>query len=101
MNRETPHPACGLRGWSDPQSVESRNVTSPTGPGDEHFVAASSQLNDGLKSCRAVVSNYRSLLAGESAGEAEPVGRETANADEEPADQGKVVDALGLEPRTR
>ena len=44
-------------------------MTSLTGPGEENFVAASSQLNDGLKSCRAVVSNYRSLLAGESAGE--------------------------------
>ena len=76
-------------------------MTSPTGPGDENFVAASSQLNDGLKSCRAVVSNYRSLLAGESAGEAEPVDLETADGDPEPADYGKVVDALGLEPRTR
>ena len=83
MNRETPHSAWGLRGWSDPQSVESRNVTSPTGTGDENFVAASSQLNDGLKSCRAVVSNYRSLLAGESVGEPDPVGPETADADEE------------------
>ena len=32
--------------------------------GEANVEAASSQLNDGLKSCRAVVSNYRALLAG-------------------------------------
>jgi hypothetical protein len=49
-------------------------VTSPTRPGDENFVTASSQLNDGLKSCRAVLSNYRSWLAGDGAGEGSQAG---------------------------
>ena len=60
-------------------------MTSPTRPGDENFVAANSQLNDGLKSCRAVLSNYRSLLAGESVGEADAESPETDEADEEPS----------------
>jgi hypothetical protein len=33
--------------------------------GEERFDAASSRLNDGLRSCRAVLSNYRALLAGD------------------------------------
>ena len=34
-------------------------------PNDTKFEAASSRLKDGLKSCQAVVSNYRALFAGE------------------------------------
>ena len=34
-------------------------------PNDTRFEAASSRLKDGLKSCQAVVSNYRALFAGE------------------------------------
>jgi hypothetical protein len=41
-------------------------VASPIDPVDEDFNAASSRLNDGLRSCRAVLSNYRSLLAGDA-----------------------------------
>ena len=37
-----------------------------TDHGDETLEAANASLNDGLKSCRAVLSNYRTLLAGES-----------------------------------
>lgn len=40
-------------------------MTSPTDPGEESFDAASSQLNEGLRTCRSVLSNYRSLIAGE------------------------------------
>ena len=40
-------------------------MSSPTDPGEEPFDAASSQLNEGLRSCRSVLSNYRSLIAGE------------------------------------
>jgi hypothetical protein len=59
-------------------------VTSLTGPGEKNFVAASSQLNDGLKSCRAVVSNYRSLLVGETAGEPDQAAFiETGDGDED------------------
>jgi hypothetical protein len=34
-------------------------------PGDENFDATNARLTDGLKSCRAVLSNYRTLLAGD------------------------------------
>ena len=34
-------------------------------PNEMDFEAASSRLKDGLKSCQAVVSNYRSLFARE------------------------------------
>jgi hypothetical protein len=37
-------------------------VSSPANPSDESFDAASSLLSAGLRSCRAVVSNYRALL---------------------------------------
>ena len=40
-------------------------MTSPLEPGDENFETASSQLDAGLRTCRTVLSNYRSLLAGE------------------------------------
>ena len=32
-------------------------------PANESFGATQARLNDGLKSCRAVLSNYRTLLA--------------------------------------
>ena len=35
------------------------------GPRDESLDATHARLNDGLKSCRAVLSNYRTLLAGD------------------------------------
>jgi hypothetical protein len=38
-------------------------VPSSTDPGDERPDTVSSRLNDGLRSCRAVLSNYRALLA--------------------------------------
>ncbi|NUR46356.1 MAG: hypothetical protein HOP91_09435 [Sphingomonas sp.] len=41
-------------------------MTSPLEPGDENFETASSQLDAGLRTCRTVLSNYRSLLAGET-----------------------------------
>ena len=34
----------------------------PTRPGDDRFDVANSRLEDGLRSCRAVLSNYRMLL---------------------------------------
>lgn len=37
-------------------------MTPPTQPNDDMFDSASSRLNEGLRSCRAVLSNYRSLL---------------------------------------
>jgi len=40
-------------------------VTSPTDPHESNFEHASSRLDEGLRSCRAVLSNYRSLLAGD------------------------------------
>jgi hypothetical protein len=42
-----------------------QKVTSPTDRGEESFDAASSQLYEGLRTCRNVLSNYRSLIAGE------------------------------------
>jgi len=53
-------------------------VPSPTDPNDEKFEDASSQLSEGLKSCRAVVSGYRALLVGDA-------GNETDDGDEEAA----------------
>lgn len=41
-------------------------MTSPLEPGDENFETASSQLDAGLRTCRTVLSNYRSLLAGDT-----------------------------------
>jgi hypothetical protein len=49
------------------QSAERQNVPRHNDLVDENFDAANARLNDGLKSCRAVLSNYRALLAdGES-----------------------------------
>src|SRR5437868_6618681 len=53
----------------DPHSIKSENVPSPTDPNDEKFEDASSQLSEGLKSCRAVVSGYRALLVGDVSGD--------------------------------
>jgi hypothetical protein len=40
-------------------------VNSPSDPGDDRFDETASQLDAGLRTCRAVVSNYRSLLVGD------------------------------------
>ena len=45
--------------------LDETSVTSPNDSHDSNFDIASAQLNDGLRSCRSVVSNYRSLLAGD------------------------------------
>jgi hypothetical protein len=39
-------------------------VPSPTDPHESNFEDESSRLDEGLRSCRAVVSGYRALLAG-------------------------------------
>jgi len=44
-------------------------VTAPANPIDQNFEDASSQLNEGLRTCRAVLSGYRALLSGEDGGE--------------------------------
>jgi hypothetical protein len=41
-------------------------VPTPIDPQDSNFDQANSQLSDGLRSCRTVVSNYRALLAGDA-----------------------------------
>ena len=62
-------------------------MTSPLDPGDENFEAASSQLDAGLRTCRTVLSNYRSLLAGEAGDDGVQAGfTETGERDEEPLD---------------
>ncbi len=53
-------------------------MSVPPDPTNDNFDDASSQLTDGLKSCRAVVSNYRALLANDGC---EP-GTATLEADE-------------------
>ena len=49
-------------------------MTSPLEPGDESFATASSQLDAGLRTCRTVLSNYRSLIAGDGEPDSEQVG---------------------------
>jgi hypothetical protein len=44
-------------------------VSKTEPPRDAAFEEANSQLNEGLKSCRAVVSSYRALLAPEQDGD--------------------------------
>ena len=61
-------------------------MTSPLEPGDENFEAAASQLNAGLRTCRSVLSNYRSLLAGEREGHAQSDFTESGEFDEGPLD---------------
>ena len=57
-------------------------MPSPIDPKDENFEDASLRLNEGLRSCRAVVSSYRALLAGDGAEEAGgPALTETGDAD--------------------
>ena len=62
-------------------------------PRDADFEQASSQLNHGLKSCRAVVENYRAILTGEQAANDDnrdedysPYGSIAGNAGNEAAD---------------
>jgi len=43
-------------------------VATPIDPQDD-FEETSSQLNEALRSCRAVVSNYRALLAANDVGD--------------------------------
>ena len=40
-------------------------MPSPTDPEDENSEEARSRLSEGLRNCRAVLSGYRALLAGE------------------------------------
>lgn len=40
-------------------------MPSGTDPREPDFEQANNQLNEGLKSCRAVVNNYRAMLAGD------------------------------------
>ena len=61
-------------------------MTSPLDPGDENFEAASSQLHAGLRTCRSVLSNYRSLIAGEGEAHAQSDLTESGEFDEEPFD---------------
>ena len=62
-------------------------MTSPLDPGDQNFEDASSQLDAGLRTCRAVLSNYRSLLAGDGAEEGVHAGfTEPGEASERSAD---------------
>jgi hypothetical protein len=46
-------------------------VPERNNPDDPEFEKASSTLNEGLKSCRAVVRNYRALFSEESSAPAE------------------------------
>ena len=55
-------------------------MPSPTDPNDEKFEDATSQLNEGLKSCRAVVSGYRALLVGDASNETDDGDEEAAAA---------------------
>jgi hypothetical protein len=50
-----------------PNLIERPKVNSPIDPGDDRFDETASQLDAGLRTCRAVVSNYRSLLVGDGA----------------------------------
>ena len=42
-------------------------MASGDDPRDADYQQASSQLSDGLKTCRAVVENYRAMMTGEIA----------------------------------
>lgn len=65
-------------------------MTSSTDPREEDFQAASSQLSAGLRTCRSVVSNYRSLIVGD--GDSDPSGGDFAASGESP----DVPDPSGL-----
>ena len=72
-----------------------------TDPDEANPEDASWRLDEGLRSCRTVVSNYRALLAN---GESEQAGSTDAEAGVDALPHLKtveMVDALGLEPRTR
>ena len=47
------------------------NVTPEDNPLDSDFDEASAQLNEGLKTCRSVVRNYRLMLGCEQLGQAD------------------------------
>jgi hypothetical protein len=75
-------------------------VPPHTDPDNANPEDASSRLDEGLRSCRTVVSNYRALLAD---GESEQAGSTDAEAGVDALPHLKpedVVDALGLEPRS-
>jgi hypothetical protein len=72
-------------------------VPPQTDPDDANPEGVSSRLDEGLRSCRAVVSNYRALLADGEGGQA---GSTAADALSRLQPE-EMVDALGLEPRTR
>ena len=72
-----------------------------TDPGNANPEDVSSRLDEGLRTCRTVVSNYRALLA---EGEGEQAGSTDAEAGVDALSHSRpeeMVDALGLEPRTR
>jgi hypothetical protein len=72
-------------------------VPPHTDPADANPEDVSSRLDEGLRSCRTVVSSYRALLAD---GESEQAGSTDADALSRLQPE-EMVDALGLEPRTR
>jgi hypothetical protein len=41
-------------------------MSAPNGPREADFESESSKLNEGLKSCHAVVANYRAMLRGDN-----------------------------------
>ena len=50
-------------------------MPSGNDPREPDFEQANSQLNEGLKSCRAVVNNYRAMLIGDQGGaDGPPIG---------------------------
>ena len=86
---------------SDPPSVLKAEVAPHTDPDNANPENASWRLDEGLRSCRTVVSNYRALLAdgdGEQAGSTDADARVDALSHLKPEE---MVDALGLEARTR
>jgi hypothetical protein len=54
-----------------------KTVTDEKHPRDAEFNEASSKLRQGLKTCQAMVANYRAMLAEESHGQ--PSGRRTVH----------------------
>ena len=79
-------------------------MTSGENPPRADYTEASSQLDEGLKVCRAVMNNYRAMLTGglalNDSGEDQNLEAVTA-ANEDSGPSREMVDALGLEPRTR
>jgi hypothetical protein len=49
----------------NPDNESRRDVDDAEGPREADFERASSLLDKGLKSCRAVVANYRAMLRAE------------------------------------